>query len=87
MEELYRKMVAKLKQRVVANMPKDVDKDVIAYVTDGLSGVLNIMVIRGGKILGIQNITQTDMSEEDTIFNFIIQYYQNSRILLYQCRS
>ena len=72
------KMVAKLKQRVVANMPKDVDKDVIAYVTDGLSGVLNIMVIRGGKILGIQNITQTDMSEEDTIFNFIIQYYQNS---------
>ena len=72
------KMVTKLKQRVVANMPKDVDKDVIAYVTDGLSGVLNIMVIRGGKILGIQNITQTDMSEEDTIFNFIIQYYQNS---------
>lgn len=72
------KMVAKLKQRVVANMPKDVDKDVIAYVTDGLSGVLNIMVIRGGKILGIQNITKTDMSEEDTIFNFIIQYYQNS---------
>lgn len=72
------KMVAKLKQRVVANMPKNVDKDVIAYVTDGLSGVLNIMVIRGGKILGIQNITQTDMSEEDTIFNFIIQYYQNS---------
>ena len=72
------KMVAKPKQRVVANMPKDVDKDVIAYVTDGLSGVLNIMVIRGGKILGIQNITQTDMSEEDTIFNFIIQYYQNS---------
>lgn len=72
------KMVAKLKQRVVANMPKDVDKDVIAYVTDGLSAVLNIMVIRGGKILGIQNITQTDMSEEDTIFNFIIQYYQNS---------
>ncbi len=72
------KMVAKLKQRVVANLPKNVDKDVISYVTDGLSGVLTIMVIRGGKILGIQNYTQTDMSEEDTIFNFIIQYYQNS---------
>ena len=72
------KMVAKLKQRVVANMPKDVDKDVIAYVTDGLSGVLTIMVIRSGKILGIQNYTQTDMSEEDTIFNFMMQYYQNS---------
>ena len=71
------KMVTKLKQRVVANMPKDVNKDVIAYVTDGLSGVITMMVVRGGKILGIQNYTQSDVSEEETIFNFIIQYYQN----------
>ncbi len=71
------KMVTKLKERVVANLPKNVDKDVIGFETDGLNGVLTIMVIRAGKILGIQNYSQTDMSEEDTIFNFIIQYYQN----------
>ena len=71
------KMVAKLKQRVVANLPKDVNKDVISYVTDGLSGVITMMVVRGGKILGIQNYTQSDVNEEETIFNFIVQYYQN----------
>ena len=71
------KMVAKLKQRVVANMPKNVDKDVIAYVTDGLSGVVTIMVIRGGKILGIQNYVQSDIDEYETVSNFITQYYQN----------
>ena len=71
------KMVAKLKQRVVANLPKTVDKDVIAYVTDGLSGVVTIMVIRGGKILGIQNYVQSDIDEYETVSNFITQYYQN----------
>lgn len=71
------KMVNKLKERVVANMPKNVDKDVIAYVTDGLSGVVTIMVIRGGKILGIQNYVQSDIDEATTVTNFITQYYQN----------
>ena len=70
-------MVTKLKQRVVANMPKDVDKDVIAFATDGLSGVVTIMVIRGGKILGIQNYVQSDIDESETVTNFITQYYQN----------
>ena len=39
------KMVGKLKQRVVANLPKDVDKDVFAYVTDGLNGVYENMLV------------------------------------------
>ena len=71
------KFTAKLKQRIVANMPKDVDKDVIAYVTDGLAGIITVMVVRGGRILGIQNYTQSDINEEETIFNFMVQYYQN----------
>lgn len=73
------KMVAKLKQRVVANLPKDVNKDVFAYYTDGISGVINVMVVRGGKILGIVNFEQSDaeLEEADTLFNFISQYYGN----------
>ncbi len=73
------KMVAKLKQRVVANLPKDVNKDVFAYYTDGISGVINVMVVRGGKILGIVNFEQSDaeLEESDTLFNFISQYYGN----------
>ncbi len=73
------KMVSKLKQRVVANLPKDVNKDVFAFHTDGLSGVITNMVIRGGKILGIANYVQNDaeLEEKDTLFNFLCQYYTN----------
>lgn len=73
------KMIAKLKQRVVANLPKDVSKDVFAYQTDGLSGVVTNMVVRGGKILGIISYPCNDgeIEEEETLFNFISQYYQN----------
>ena len=73
------KMVEKLKQRVVANMSKDVDKDVFAYFSDGLNGVLTAMVVRGGKILGVMNYPTEDASIEEgqTMFNFLLQYYQN----------
>ena len=73
------KMVEKLKQKVVANLTKDVNKDIFAYHTDGISGVINVMVIRGGKILGIVNFEQSDaeLEESETLFNFICQYYGN----------
>jgi len=73
------KMIAKLKQRVVANLPKDVSKDVFAYQTDGLSGAITNMVVRGGKILGIISYPCSDgeIEESQTLFNFISQYYQN----------
>ncbi len=76
------KMISKLKQRVVANLPKDVNKDIFAYHTNGLSGVITSMIVRGGKILGIMNYTQTDaeLEEKETLFNFLVQYYQTSLV-------
>lgn len=76
------KMIEKLKQRVVANLPKNVDKDVFAYQTDGLSGVVTVMVVRGGKVLGVANYPCLDaeLEEGQTLFNFILQYYQNNII-------
>lgn len=73
------KMIDKLKQRVVANLPKDVSKDIFAYYTDGLSGVITYMVVRGGKILGIISYPchDAELEEGQTLFNFVVQYYQN----------
>ena len=73
------KMLNKLKQRIVANLPKDITKDVFSYQTDGLNGVITNMVVRGGKILGVISYPYTDaeLEEEATLFNFISQYYQN----------
>lgn len=73
------KMIAKLKQRVVANLPKDVDKDIFAYHTDGLNGVVTVVVVRAGKILGVANFVQSgaELEESETLFNFISEYYRN----------
>ncbi len=72
------KMVSRLKQRVVANLPKDVDKDIFAYHTDGLSSVMTTIVVRGGKILGVANFNQNDaeIEESASVFNFLVEYYQ-----------
>lgn len=74
------KMIARLKQRVVANLPKDVDKDIFAYHTDGLNGVVTVIIVRAGKILGVANFVQSDASleEAETLFNFICEYYQTT---------
>ncbi len=76
------KMIAKLKQKVVANLPKNVDKDIFCYHSNGLSGVVTALVIRGGKILGVMNFVQSDaeLEESDTLFNFLTQYYTNSLV-------
>ena len=76
------KMVEKLKSRIVANLPKNVDKDVFAYHSNGLSGVICVMVVRGGKILGVINYPCFDgeLEERQTLFNFIMQYYQNMAV-------
>lgn len=73
------KTIEKLKQRVVANLPKDVDKDVFAYTTDGLFAVVTVMVVRSGKILGVANfpLNDAELKESDSLFNFISQYYHN----------
>ena len=76
------KMIYKLKQRVVANLPKNIDKDVFSYYTNGLSGVICVLIVRGGKIMGVINYPCLDaeLEENQTLFNFIIQYYQNNFI-------
>lgn len=73
------KMVERLKQKAVANLPKDVNKDIFAYHSDGLSGVVTLIVVRSGKILGVVNFSQNDaeLEENETLFNFISQYYTN----------
>ena len=85
------KIISKLKQRVVANLPKDVNKDVFAYETNGLSGVVTSMIVRNGKILGILNypVIDAELEEGQTLFNFLTQYYskmlvQNEIILSHE---
>ena len=76
------KMIAKLKDRVIANMPKDVTLDAFAFESNGLSGAISVIVVRGGKILGVQNLSVIDASidEGEALSSFIVQYYKKQKI-------
>ncbi|MDD4815574.1 MAG: excinuclease ABC subunit UvrC [Clostridia bacterium] len=76
------KMVQKLKQKVVAQVPQNKEIDVFAYATNNISGAISLLVVRGGKILGVQNLTTVDASldEGETLSSFILQYYANAKV-------
>lgn len=75
-------MIQKLKQKVIAMVPPKEEIDVFAYVTNNISGAINQLSIRGGKILAVNNITTFDASldESETLSSFIIQYYENAKL-------
>ena len=76
------KMIAKLKERVIANMPKDVTLDAFAFDSNGLSGAISTIIVRGGKILGVQNLSVIDASidEGEALSSFIVQYYKHQKV-------
>ena len=73
------KIIEKLKQRIVANMPKNVNKDIFFYENNGIYGAICSIIVRAGKILGVCNYDCNDasLSESETVFDFVKQYYQN----------
>ena len=74
------KMVKKLSQRVVAEVPKKEEIDVFAYETNNMVGAISHLVVRGGKVVGVQNLSTIDasLSGGEVLTNFILQYYENS---------
>ena len=76
------KMIEKLKERIIANIPKDITLDAFAYESDGLSGAISVIVVRGGKILGVQNLSVVDASlnEGEALSSFIVQYYKRQKV-------
>lgn len=72
------KIVEKLKQKVVANLPKDLSLDAFSIVSDGEVGAVCVLTLRCGKILGAANYAISDggADEADSLSEFIMQYYQ-----------
>ena len=75
------KIVKKLKEKVVANIPKDVSYDAFAYVSDGEAAAVCVLTLRSGKILGAQDFSATDASitDAESMQNFLIAYYKNKQ--------
>lgn len=76
------KLIKKLKEKVIANLPKDISFDAISYVTDGEAGAVCVLTIRSGKLLGAQDFSITDgeINPSETMQNFIVEYYKNKQL-------
>lgn len=76
------KMIASLKQKVVANLPKDVEYDVFSCVSDGIACVVCVLTIRSGKVLGVNNYALYDASltEQETLCAFVLEYYKKHQL-------
>lgn len=71
------KMVQILKQKVVADIPTELEIDAIAYVNNGIIGAICVLTIRHGKVFGVQSQSVVDASidESETMEQFLSQYY------------
>ena len=73
-------MVEKLKQSKIALLSKSVNMDVLGYRFDGRYGAVSVLIVRDGKMEGVQNYPVSDaaLDAEDTFESFISQYYADS---------
>ncbi len=76
------KMIEKLKEKTVANMPKLLEMDVFCFYTDNINSALSVIVCRGGKILGVQNYTifTSSQTPNEIMSSFIMQYYAHTLV-------
>ena len=75
-------MLKKLRERTVANLGSVTDIDAYAYAFDGNRGVISVAVVRGNKLIGVQNFAVSDGSPDmgDALSTFMAQYYANKEL-------
>lgn len=73
-------MISKLGSQSIANLPKNTNKDVIAYATNDITSAIAILTLRNGRILGMQSFSIIDPSitKAEVLENFLLSYYQNA---------
>ncbi len=76
------KIIKKLKEKVVSNIPKNLSLDAFAYVTDGEASAVCVLTLRSGKILGVQDYSLTDggLDDSESLQNFIMEYYKTAGV-------
>jgi len=68
----------KLGERIITNVPRDVNCDVFACASGAEFFVVSVITVRAGKLIGIQNFSAKNNSpntEEEKLEEFIAQYY------------
>ena len=75
-------MITKLRSHSIANLPKNVNKDVVCYFSNEVTSAIAVLIVRNGRILGVQSFSIIDPSitEAEVLENFMLSYYENAII-------
>lgn len=75
------KMLDYLDSKVITEINNNIDIDVFGYANNGYDGVVSVLVVRGGKILGLNNFSITNITDRyETLMQFIPRYYNEMSI-------
>lgn len=66
----------KLVRKQVSALPNEFNLDIFAFESNGVVSAINMLVVRGGKLVGGENFT-VNCADED-ISSYIYQYYRNN---------
>lgn len=69
-------LLDKLVRKQVSALAKDFNLDVFAFESNGIVSAINMLVVRGGKLVGGENVVVD--SADDDIASYLLQYYQNN---------
>lgn len=70
------KVLDNIVRKQVSALPKDFNLDIFAYETNGVLGAVNMLVVRGGKLVGGEN--RVFESADEDIASYIFQYYAHN---------
>ncbi len=66
----------KIVRKQVSALPKDFNLDIFAFETNGVISAINMLIVRGGKLVGGENFTVSAADED--LASYIYQYYVNN---------
>ena len=66
----------KIVRKQVSALPKDFNLDIVAFESNGIISAINMLVVRGGKLVGGENFTVSAADED--LASYIYQYYVNN---------
>lgn len=69
----------KIKLKRVTSLNKFINADVIAFQTNGIYSAVNLLIVRGGKMLGGKNFAfeSASLFDNEALSEFIRRYYEN----------
>ena len=71
-----------LKQRYTTQFSTLFNQDVVGYYSTGTHAVFTVMIIRSGKLMGVENFAMQDLQEfELATSSFLMQYYDANRVV------